>query len=70
MLGVVLMELRLLILRCLDAVADVELGLLLSPNYPNKYQNNLECTHQLSTELGKMITIEFELLLSVNILKE
>ena len=40
--------------------ADVEVGLLLSPNYPNNYQNNLECAHQLSTEPGKMITVEFE----------
>ena len=40
--------------------ADVNNGLLLSPNYPNNYQNNLECTHQLSTEPGKMITLEFK----------
>ena len=40
--------------------ADVELGILLSPNYPNKYHNNLVCTHQLSTEPGKFITVEFE----------
>ena len=40
--------------------ADVNYGLLLSPNYPNNYQNNLECTHQLSAEPGKMITLEFE----------
>ena len=40
--------------------ADVEVGMLLSPNYPNDYQNNLECAHQLSTVPGKMITIEFE----------
>ena len=40
--------------------ADVEVGLLLSPNYPNNYQNNLVCSHQLSAEPGKMITIEFE----------
>ena len=40
--------------------ADVNVGLLLSPNYPNDYQNNLECTHQLSAEPGKFITVEFE----------
>ena len=40
--------------------ADVEVGLLLSPNYPNNYQNNLECAHQLSAEPGKFITVEFE----------
>ena len=40
--------------------ANVEVGLLLSPNYPNNYPNDLECTHQLSTEPGKMITLEFE----------
>ena len=40
--------------------ADVKVGLLLSPNYPNDYQNNLECTHQLSAEPGKFITVEFE----------
>ena len=42
--------------------ADVEVGLLLSPNYPNDYHNmgNLICAHQLSAEPGKMITVEFE----------
>ena len=40
--------------------ADVEVGFLLSPNYPNNYQNNKYCTHQLSAEPGKMITVEFE----------
>ena len=40
--------------------ADVEVGLLLSPNYPNNYQNNIVCTHQLSDEPGKLITVEFE----------
>ena len=40
--------------------ADVNNGLLLSPNYPNDYQNNLECAHQLSAEPGKFITVEFE----------
>ena len=40
--------------------ANVEVGSLLSPNYPNNYPNDLECTHQLSTEPGKMITLEFE----------
>ena len=40
--------------------ADVEVGLLFSTNYPNNYQNNLECAHQLSAEPGKMITLEFE----------
>ena len=40
--------------------ADVEVGMLLSPNYPNDYQNNLECAHQLSAEPGKLITVEFE----------
>ena len=40
--------------------ADVKVGLLLSPNYPNNYQNNFDCVHQLSTEPGKRITIEFE----------
>ena len=40
--------------------ADVNNGLLLSLNYPNNYQNDLKCTHQLSTEPGKIITLEFE----------
>ena len=40
--------------------ADVNNGLLLSPNYPNDYQNNLECAHQLSAEPGRFITVEFE----------
>ena len=40
--------------------ADVNNGLLLSPNYPNNYQNNIYCDHQLSTEPGKIITVEFE----------
>ena len=40
--------------------ADVKVGLLLSPNYPNNYQHYLECNHQLSTEPGKFITVEFE----------
>ena len=40
--------------------ADVNNGLLLSPNYPNDYQNNLQCSHTLTTEPGKFITIEFQ----------
>ena len=39
---------------------SVENGLLVSPNYPNLYTNNLQCALQLTTEPGNVITIEFE----------
>ena len=39
---------------------SVESGLLVSPNYPNFYTNGLVCYLNLTTELGKVITIEFE----------
>ena len=39
---------------------NVESGLLVSPNYPNFYKNMLSCYLNLTTEPGKVITIEFE----------
>lgn len=41
-------------------IADLKTGLIVSPNFPQNYQNNMQCAHQISTEPGKIITIEFE----------
>ena len=38
---------------------SVKNGLLLSPYYPKLYESNLYCTHQISVDPGKIITIEF-----------
>ena len=47
---------------CKDAChghINIESGVIVSPNHPNDYQNNLLCTSQISVEAGKTITIEF-----------
>ena len=38
---------------------DMKNGVLLSPNYPNNYQVGLNCSHQISTDPGNWIIIEF-----------
>ena len=43
---------------CFDFV-DMESGVLVSPNYPNSYQNNLQCSRLITVQQGKMITFEF-----------
>ena len=41
-------------------MVDMKNGFLTSPNYPDFYLNNLDCSDQISVEEGKLITIEFE----------
>ena len=40
-------------------LVDMESGMFISPNYPNSYQNNLQCTSLITAQHGKIITIEF-----------
>ena len=42
-------------------LVDMESGVLVSPNYLNSYQNNLQCTSLITVQQGKIITIEFNL---------
>ena len=42
-----------------NGLVDMESGVLISPNYPNTYQNNLQCTSLITVQQGKFITIEF-----------
>ena len=42
-----------------NGLVDMESGVLISPNYPKSYQNNLLCTSLITVQQGKIITIEF-----------
>jgi len=41
------------------AVATLRVQVLSSPNYPNNYDNNQNCTWSISTEPGNVIEIDF-----------
>ena len=41
---------------------DMENGILLSPDYPNAYPTNLQCSQLISVEPGKQITMQFDIL--------
>ena len=48
---------------CLCGANEIKCGsneVLVSPNYPNNYQNYIQCSHQISVEPGHYITIEYE----------
>ena len=48
---------------CIDAchdLIDIESGVIVSPNHPNDYLNDLQCAIQISVEAGKTIRIEFD----------
>lgn len=47
---------------CQDAchgLIDLESGLLVSPSYPNDYLNSVQCSSQISVDLGNHVTLEF-----------
>lgn len=48
---------------CLDIscrIVDMKNGLLFSPFYPNWYEDNLQCSEQITVAPGKIITIQFD----------
>ena len=48
---------------CVCGANEIQCGsneVLISPDYPNVYQNNIQCIHQISVEPENYITIEFE----------
>ena len=45
--------------ECDSVITGVDRGIIQSTNYPEDYENNMNCTFQINTDPGRIIVLQF-----------